>query len=177
MAAVENFDRKPVELIKAPDDFRIVERKTEELGVRALHVMARKLAEEGYDATRYRVDMQARLATPFASVIMAFLGIPFALQKKRGASLAMGITISVAIGITYHIIQAILLAFGYSAVLPPPGRPIRSIIGLLPSVRVVSRTPSLPRWRRATFSSSCFGQDINFIFVSVPDDRRSRSGR
>jgi lipopolysaccharide export system permease protein len=119
LAAVKNFDRKPVELIKAPDDFRIVERKTEELGVRALHVMARKLAEEGYDATRYRVDMQARLATPFASVIMAFLGIPFALQKKRGASLAMGIAISVAIGITYHILQAILLAFGYSSVLPP----------------------------------------------------------
>lgn len=119
VTTVEHFDRKPVELAKTPDDFRIAERKTEELGVRALSKMSRKLAEEGYDATRYRVDMQARLATPFASVIMAFLGIPFALQKKRGASLAMGITISVAIGITYHIIQAMLLAFGYSAVIPP----------------------------------------------------------
>jgi lipopolysaccharide export system permease protein len=119
VAVVEHHARKAVELVKTPDDFRTAERKTEELGVRALGVMARKLAEEGYDATRYRVDRQARLATPFASVIMAFLGIPFALQKKRGASLAMGITISVAIGITYHIIQAILLAFGYSAVIPP----------------------------------------------------------
>jgi lipopolysaccharide export system permease protein len=119
VAAVEHFGRKPVELAKTPDDFRIAERKTEELGVRDLHKMATKLAEEGYDATRYRVDMHARLATPFASVIMAFLGIPFALQKKRGASLATGITISVAIGISYHIIQAMLLAFGYSAVIPP----------------------------------------------------------
>jgi lipopolysaccharide export system permease protein len=63
--------------------------------------------------------MHARLAIPFASVIMAFLGIPFALSKKRGASLATGITISVAIGMSYHIIQAMLLAFGYSAVIPP----------------------------------------------------------
>jgi len=118
-ATIQHYDRKPVELAKSPDDFRIAERESEELGVRALRVLARKLAEEGYDANRYRVDMQARLATPFASVIMAFLGIPFALQKKRGASLAMGITISVAIGITYHIIQAVLLAFGYSAVIPP----------------------------------------------------------
>jgi lipopolysaccharide export system permease protein len=119
VAAIEHHARRAVELVKTPDDFRTAERKTEELGVRALGVMASKLAEEGYDATRYRVDMQARLATPFASVIMAFLGIPFALQKKRGASLAMGITISVAIGITYHILQAILLAFGYSSVIPP----------------------------------------------------------
>lgn len=119
VTTIEHFERKPIELVKTPDDFRVAERKTEELGVRALNKMARKLADEGYDATRYRVDMQARLATPFASVIMAFLGIPFALQKKRGASLAMGITISVAIGITYHIIQSMLLAFGYSAVIPP----------------------------------------------------------
>lgn len=119
VATVEHYDRKSAELSKTPDDFRTAERKTEELGVRDLRKMTTKLAEEGYDATRYRVDMHARLATPFASVIMAFLGIPFALQKKRGASLATGITISVAIGISYHIIQAMLLAFGYSSVIPP----------------------------------------------------------
>lgn len=117
--SIEHHARKATELVKTPEDFRVTERKSEELGVRALYAMANKLTAEGYDATRYRVDMQARLATPFASVIMAFLGIPFALQKKRGASLAMGITISVAIGITYHILQAILLAFGYSSVIPP----------------------------------------------------------
>lgn len=117
--AIEHFDRKPFELSKTPEDFRVAERKTEELGAMELHRMARKLAEEGYDAIRYRVDMHARLAAPFASVIMAFIGIPFALQKKRGASLAMGITLSVAIGILYHIIQAMLLAFGYSSVVSP----------------------------------------------------------
>jgi len=117
--AVEHYPRKAIELAKVPDDFRVVEQKNEELGFRDLRKLARKLQEEGYDATRCRVDMQGRLATPFASVIMAFLGIPFALQKKRGASLAMGVTISVAIGIAYHIIQAMLMAFGYSAVIPP----------------------------------------------------------
>jgi lipopolysaccharide export system permease protein len=106
-------------LTRSPADFQSSERLNEELGFRELRRLARRLQEEGYDAVRYRVDMHARLATPFASLIMAFLGIPFALQKKRGASLAMGITLSVAIGITYHIVQAMLLAFGYSAALPP----------------------------------------------------------
>jgi len=119
VSGIERHARKTIALAKTPDDFRAVEYKNEELGFRDLRKLANKLQEEGYDATRYRVDMQGRLANPFASVIMAFLGIPFALQKKRGASLAMGVTISVAIGIAYHIIQAMLMAFGYSAVIPP----------------------------------------------------------
>lgn len=119
VSATEQYARMPVELARAPEDFRVAERRNEEFGFRELRTLSRKLQEEGYDATRFRVDMYGRLATPFASVIMAFVGIPFALQKKRGASLAMGVTISVVIGISYHIIQAMLLAFGYSSVLPP----------------------------------------------------------
>ncbi len=63
--------------------------------------------------------MHARLAAPFASLIMAFLGIPFALRKGRDSGLALGIAMSVMIGVAYFILQAISLAFGYSAALPP----------------------------------------------------------
>lgn len=119
VSTTEHHPRMPAELDRAPEDFRVSERRNEEFGFRELRALSQKLQEEGYDATRFRVDMHGRLATPFASVIMAFVGIPFALQKKRGASLSMGVTISVVIGISYHIIQAMLLAFGYSDVLPP----------------------------------------------------------
>ena len=63
--------------------------------------------------------MMARLATPFTSLIMAFLGIPFALQKGRNANLAMGVALSVAVGVSFYLLQAMLIAFGYSAVIPP----------------------------------------------------------
>ena len=107
-------------LAKTPADFALPDDSKLELGLRDLHRLIRKLQAEGYDATRYRVDLQARLATPFACVILAFLGIPFALQKGRSAGLAMGIAVSVAIGVAYFILQAMLQAFGYSGVLPPP---------------------------------------------------------
>ncbi len=81
--------------------------------------MIEKLQAEGYNATRYLVDLQARLATPFSCIILALLGIPFALQRGRSAGLAMGITLSVSIGISYFILQAMLQTFGYSGVLPP----------------------------------------------------------
>jgi len=104
---------------KTPDDFAVPSEKNLELGIRELSEMIDRLRAEGYNATRYRVDLQARMATPFACIILAFLGIPFALQKGRGASLAMGITVSVAIGFSYFILQSMLQALGYSSVLPP----------------------------------------------------------
>ena len=106
-------------LEKTPKDFATPELRNEDLTYRQLHRMVENLESEGFEATRYRVDMMARLATPFTSLIMAFLGIPFALQKGRNASLAMGVALSVAIGVAFYLLQAMLIAFGYSAVIPP----------------------------------------------------------
>ena len=117
--AMERLHDVPLPLEKRPADFRSTQARNDELTFRDLRRLARRMQAEGYDAVRYRVDLQNRIATPFASVIMAFLGIPFALKKGRGSSLATGIAIAVGIGVSYHLAQAMLLAFGYSSVLPP----------------------------------------------------------
>jgi lipopolysaccharide export system permease protein len=118
--ATLTFDReRAIPFARVPDDFRAPTQKNVELGFRELRRAVRRLHAEGYDATRYRVDMHSRLAVPFASLIMALLGIPFALQKGRGASFASGIAITIGIGAAFHIINATITAFGYSAVLPP----------------------------------------------------------
>jgi lipopolysaccharide export system permease protein len=119
IAATERLPSAALHLAKTPEDFKVPAQKNIELGFRDLYHLSRRLQAEGHDAIRYRVDMHSRLATPFASLIMAFLGIPFALQKGRGSGLAMGIAISVAIGAGFHIINAIIMALGYSAVVPP----------------------------------------------------------
>lgn len=103
-----------------PEDFLVPgSKRNEDLNFRDLKNLARKLRRDGFDPTRFLVDMHSRIAAPFACVIMGFLGIPFALSKGRKSSLALGIGISVAIGVVFFILQATLLAFGYSAVLPP----------------------------------------------------------
>lgn len=109
----------PLKLNKQPDDFGTITGKNEELNFAQLRQIGQKLQREGLNATRYLVDMHSRLATPFACLIMAFLAIPFALQKSRNVNLALGISISVLIGISFFIIQSTLIALGYSAVLPP----------------------------------------------------------
>lgn len=120
LAEVERVKEKTIDLEKTPGDFRAPEQSNEEMGFRELRTLSRKLQKEGYDATRHRVDMHSRLASPFACLIMAFIGIPFALRKGRGVSLSVGVAITVGIGISYFILHSILMAFGYSAVFPPP---------------------------------------------------------
>jgi lipopolysaccharide export system permease protein len=63
--------------------------------------------------------MHSKLSLPFACLIMAFLGIPFALRGGRTSGIALGIGLSLAIGFAYFIINAILISFGQTDVLSP----------------------------------------------------------
>jgi lipopolysaccharide export system permease protein len=78
-----------------------------------------KLEIEGIDSTKQRVDMHTRLAAPFTCLIMGFLGIPFALQRGRNSNIALGIGLSLGIGVAYFILQSLVTAFGYTGALPP----------------------------------------------------------
>jgi len=78
-----------------------------------------KFEAEGFDTTGLRVDLQARLAAPFACLIMGLLGVPFALRFERGSSPALGIALSLLIGVAYFLLMSKALAFGYAGALPP----------------------------------------------------------
>ncbi len=109
----------PLNLDKTPEDFQLSQPRPEEMNILQLYETSEKLRAEGFDNTRYRVDLYAKLATPFACLVMAFFGIPFAIQRGRQSNLAMGIGLSIAIGFLFFIAQTVLQAFGYSAALPP----------------------------------------------------------
>ena len=104
---------------RTPDDFAASETRNNELNFRQLWSTVQKLDKEGFDATRHRVDMHNRLAAPFTCLVMAFLGVPFALQRGRNSNIALGIGLSLGIGVIYFILQSMVTAFGYSSALPP----------------------------------------------------------
>ncbi len=106
-------------LDRSLEELKIAQPQTEEMSFRQLQDFVERLKAEGYDPTRYLVDMHARLAHPFTNIIMALLAIPFALQRGRRSNLAMGVGFSLVIGISFYILNATVLAFGYSGVLPP----------------------------------------------------------
>lgn len=101
------------------DDLRVLEKGTDNMGILALSSYCDKLLKGGYDPTRYLAQMHSRISLPFASMIMAFLGIPFALRGGRTSGIAFGIAISLVIGFSYFIINSMVLSFGQAGVLPP----------------------------------------------------------
>ena len=119
LVGVKTMQEQSLGFSKDPEEFKDIAAKREEKNFRELWILARQLKREGYDAASYEVDMHSRLSTPFACSIMAFLGIPFALRGSRRAGMNLGVVVSAGVGIFYYFINALLMAFGYSSVLPP----------------------------------------------------------
>ena len=112
-------DEVPIDLALQVDDLKVLGKYADNMGFFDLKEYCAKLERGGYDATRYRTQMHSRLSLPFASLIMAFLGVPFALRSGRSSGIAVGVGLSLGIGFSFHIINAVLLSFGQEGVIPP----------------------------------------------------------
>ena len=101
------------------DDLKVLDNNADNLSYRKLKEYADNLRRGGYQAFRYLTMMHTKFSAPFAAFVMVILGIPFALRNSRSGGVALGIGASVVIGFAYFIVNAVLLSYGRSGVLPP----------------------------------------------------------
>jgi lipopolysaccharide export system permease protein len=101
------------------EDLQVLDGDADNMSIRTLAEYAENLKRGGYHAFRYLTLMHTKIATPFAAIIMVLLGIPFALRSGRSGGIAMGIGASIGIGFAYFIVNAVMLSYGRSGVLPP----------------------------------------------------------
>ena len=101
------------------DDLKVLDNNADNLSYRKLKEYAENLRRGGYQAFRYLTMMHAKLSAPFAAFVMVVLGIPFALRNSRSGGISFGIGVSVGIGFAYFVVNAVLLSYGRSGVLPP----------------------------------------------------------
>lgn len=115
---LSRFERFELKIPERPKDFVIQEIEPEEMGYQQLKRFAERLRAEGYDATRYFVDIHIKIAFPVVILIMALIGVPVALWKKE-----MGTPVAVSIGIalcfTYLLVLGLSRTLGFAGVLPP----------------------------------------------------------
>jgi LPS export ABC transporter permease LptF/LPS export ABC transporter permease LptG len=77
-----------------------------------------QIEERGFEALKFKVDLNFKLTFPLASFIMALIGIPFAfMMGKRGT--LVGIGLSVVIAIVYWGTIAVFRSLGYVNYLSP----------------------------------------------------------
>ncbi len=114
---LEPFEEIHLDLQVTPESFSKVVKEPEEMGYWELKRYARTIRREGYDATRYMVDMHVKLAFPLINLVMVLVGIPIGLAIKRG-----GTPVAVSLGVVacffYLLIFGFSRSFGISGVLP-----------------------------------------------------------
>jgi lipopolysaccharide export system permease protein len=117
--ARKNYREMALTLPETPADLQIAEKNPDEMNFRELREYVQRIEHDGYDASKYRTAMHAAISFPFTTVIMAFLGIPLAVRKERGAGLARGIAYSVLISFVYLVVYSFIVELGKGGTLSP----------------------------------------------------------
>jgi len=109
----------PAMLDFVPEDLSRVVKKCEEMSYGELVAYVREVEEEGYDATSYRVDLNAKIAFPFVCVVMSIVGSGFALWGKKKEGFATSVVYGIGMAFLYWTLYSFCLSLGYGGMLPP----------------------------------------------------------
>jgi len=114
-------DQKDLFLPGNPDDFKKGMKQPEEMSYGELRDYVEVLKKDGYDSSRYLVDLHAKIASPFISLIMVLIGSPLALitGRKRGGGMVQGLGLSLAVGFLYWVAFSLSVSLGHTGTLPP----------------------------------------------------------
>jgi lipopolysaccharide export system permease protein len=114
-----NIAQQVVDIPEKPSDFKVVQKDAETMGYFELKRYIRKLESDGYDASRYLVDLHGKIAFSLVSVILAVIGIAFSFRSERSGGIAQGIGVGLLIGFSYWLVFAFGMSLGRSGTLPP----------------------------------------------------------
>ncbi len=115
---LHRFDRIDLKLPETPETFVRDERQPEEMGYWQLKRFAQMLKDEGYDATRYFVDLNIKASFPFVVLAMALIGIPIALRLRRGGT-PLGVSFGLVLCFTYVLVLGLSRSFAFAEIMPP----------------------------------------------------------
>lgn len=113
------FHDKEVEPLDfSPEDMKRAMKKSVEMSFKELLSYIRKVEAEGYDATVYRVDLQAKIAFPFICIILCMLGIGISVRGKMSEGIPLVVAYGLGIVFFYWIFNSFCISLGYGEVLP-----------------------------------------------------------
>lgn len=116
---LERSSEKIINLPEKPDDFKIIQKDAEQMGYFELRKYAQKIQNDGYDITRYKADLQGKIAFPFVTVILVFIGVFFSLRSERSGGVMQSVGMGIFIGFSYFIIHAYGISLGRSGMIYP----------------------------------------------------------
>ncbi|UCB56829.1 MAG: LPS export ABC transporter permease LptG [Candidatus Omnitrophota bacterium] len=113
------FKKMLIGIEEKPKDFLRREASAEFMNYQKLREYIRRLSGSGAKIVqKLLVDLHYKISFPFVSLIIIFLGIPFALSTQ-GTGKVASIGLSVVIAFFYYTVEALSLALGKGGTLPP----------------------------------------------------------
>ncbi len=114
---LDRFQRMAVGISEKPEELTRVVRAPEEMSYDELKDYIHRLAQSGVDVRRYWVELYAKLSLPFASAVMALIGIAFGLRTgKTGVVVWVGAC--VPLGFLYWVLLSLGFSLGRNGALP-----------------------------------------------------------
>jgi lipopolysaccharide export system permease protein len=115
------LEEEIMDIPEAPYDFISQRQRPEFMTIAQLDDYIWKLSKSGASAIvrNFKVDFYQRFTSPFTSVIIILLAVPFSFIKKRRATGLSSIGLSIMVGFLYYILEAISIALGKTGMLTP----------------------------------------------------------
>ena len=114
-----SFDSLPIAFEGTLAQFQQVRINPDEMTVPELQQYIEQLARFKYPSTVYQVDLQARWALPFVSLIMALFGVALVLREWRVSGVTLAIVTSLAVAVGYFLLYTFMLSIGKGGVVHP----------------------------------------------------------
>ena len=116
--SLKRFQSMMLDIPETPETFVREEKNPEEMGYWQLRDFAERVKAEGYDATRYFVDLNIKMSFPFILPIMVLIGTPIALGQKKGRT-PVAVAIGMVVCFIYLLVLGLCRSIGFAGLLPP----------------------------------------------------------
>jgi lipopolysaccharide export system permease protein len=129
---------------ETPNDLASLRQKPEQMNIRQMQDYIWILSKSGATTVirNLKVDLYQRFCSPFTSIIIILLGIPFSLLMRKRATGMSAIGVSIIVGFLYYVLDAICLAVGKSGLITPIlAASFSHIIVLFGSLYLIAKLP------------------------------------
>ncbi|MBU0687242.1 MAG: LptF/LptG family permease [Candidatus Margulisbacteria bacterium] len=112
------FKEQYISIKYTPADFYVGDKNPEEMTFADLREYIALKERMGADVTDLKIQLNMKLAIPFASLVFVLIGAPLGLFPKRASS-SIGFGLSIIVIFAYYILMFVSMSFGELKVLPP----------------------------------------------------------
>ncbi|MDD5382859.1 MAG: LptF/LptG family permease, partial [Candidatus Margulisbacteria bacterium] len=112
------FNEQAIAIKYTPADFYIGDKNPDEMTIAELKDFVALKEKMGVDVTDFKIQLNMKMAIPFASLVFALLGAPLGISPRRASS-SIGLGLSIIVIFFYYILTFLSMSIGELKLISP----------------------------------------------------------